>query len=207
VPVLFPQFANHGPLAKHGFARNLLWQQQKAWTTTADCGAIYTLDVADHAVPAWPHAAALVLEMRLQASALHMQLQVTNTGKSAFAWTGGLHPYWWVPSVQDARIKGLHCELASGMVLGAEGFERLYPNTGAVMLETGPAGALQLQASGFADWMVWNPGQAGALLLADMPPDDWQQFVCIESVCVSQPVVLEPGENFAGTLKAQWLGL
>jgi D-hexose-6-phosphate mutarotase len=25
VPVIFPQFAEHGPLIKHGFARNLLW--------------------------------------------------------------------------------------------------------------------------------------------------------------------------------------
>ncbi len=205
--MLFPQFANHGPLAKHGFARNLLWQQQKAWTTTAECGVIYTLDVAAHDVPAWPHAAALMLEMRLQASALHMQLRVTNTGNSAFAWTGGLHPYWWVPSVHDARIKGLPGEPASGLVLGAEGFESLYPNTGAVTLERGPAGALQLQATCFAEWMVWNPGQAGAQLLADMPPDDWQHFVCIEPVCVSQPVVLGSGENFVGTLKTGWLEL
>lgn len=207
VPVIFPQFASHGPLPKHGFARNMLWQQQKEGFTTAESGAIYTLDVADDAVPEWPHAAALELEMRLQASALHMQLRVANTGNSAFAWTGGLHPYWWVPSVQNARIKCLIGEPASGMVLGAEGFERLYPNTGAVTLERGPAGSLQLQATGFAEWMVWNPGQAGAQLLADMPPDDWQHFVCIEPVCVSQPVVLEPGETFVGTLKAQWLGL
>ncbi len=207
VPVLFPQFANRGPLPKHGFARNMLWQQQKAWTTTVDCGAIFTLDVEDHAVPAWPHAAALMLEMRLKANALHMQLRVTNAGNSAFAWTGGLHPYWWVPSVQNARVKGLAGEPASGLLLGAEGFERLYPNTGVVTLERGPAGALQLQATGFTEWMAWNPGQAGAQLLTDMPPNDWQHFVCIEPVCVSQPVVLEPGENFVGTLEAQWLEL
>ncbi len=185
----------------------MLWQQQNAWTTTADSGAIYTLDVAADAVPAWPHAAALVLEMCLQASALHMQLRITNAGSSAFAWTGGLHPYWWVPSVQRARIKGLAGEPASGLLLGAEGFERFYPNTGALTLGRGRAGALQLQATGFNDWMVWNPGQAGAQLLADMPPDDWQHFVCIEPVCVSQPMVLEPGENFVGTLKAKWLDL
>jgi glucose-6-phosphate 1-epimerase len=145
--------------------------------------------------------------MRLQASALHMQLRVTNTGNSAFTWTGGLQPYWWVPTVQNVRVKGLDGEPASGMVLGAEGFERLYPNTGAVTLNHGIAGALQLQATGFAEWMVWNLGQAGAHLLADMLPDDWQHFVCVEPVCVTQPVVLEPSENFVGTLQAQWLGL
>jgi glucose-6-phosphate 1-epimerase len=50
VSVLFPQFASHGPLPKHGFARNMLWQQQKACITTADYNAIYTLDVAADAV-------------------------------------------------------------------------------------------------------------------------------------------------------------
>jgi len=39
-------------------------------------------------------------------------------------------------------------------------------------------------------------------LLADMPPNDSQHILC-----VSQPVVLELGQNFVATLKAQWLEL
>jgi glucose-6-phosphate 1-epimerase len=144
--------------------------------------------------------------MLLQAGSLHMLLRVTNTGKDPFSWTGGLHPYWWVPQLQDARLIGLPGEPLTG--LGAPGLERLYPNSGPVTLVRGGAGSLQLQASGFSDLMVWNPGQAGgANLLVYMPADGWRQFVCIEPLCVNQPVVLEPGENFVGTLKAQLLGL
>lgn len=53
--------------------------------------------------------------------------------------------------------------------------------------------------------MLWNPGLVNAQMLADLPPDDWQYFVCIEPVCVSKPKVLAQGEVFEGTLLAKWV--
>jgi D-hexose-6-phosphate mutarotase len=55
--------------------------------------------------------------------------------------------------------------------------------------------------------MVWSRGQVEAKLLTDMPPEDWQHFVCIELVCVTNPVKLEAGESFEGILQAKIMGL
>lgn len=62
-----------------------------------------------------------------------------------------------------------------------------------------------LQATGFSEWMIWNPGQVGASQISDLPDHDWQNFVCVEPVFASKPAVLAKGERFEGTLKAMWL--
>ena len=59
--------------------------------------------------------------------------------------------------------------------------------------------------TGFDQWMVWNPGASGAQALSDLPNEDWQKFVCIEPVRVDRPCVLQPGEVFEGTLRAELL--
>jgi len=35
---------------------------------------------------------------------------------------------------------------------------------------------LQLTATGFDQWMVWNPGQAAAKDMADLPDADWKRM-------------------------------
>jgi glucose-6-phosphate 1-epimerase len=207
VPVLFPQFANKGSLPKHGFARNLIWQEQSAWHSTSEGGVVYELDVSDHAVVNWPHKATLKLEIFADPNQLFMKLLVANTGINVLEWTGGLHPYWWVPNLLDAEIVGLKLNIGDKTALGVNGFERIFPNRNPVTLVRSGTSALKIKATGFDEWMVWNPGQEAAELLVDMPVDDWQYFVCIEPVCITNPVKLNPGQSFEGILHAQLIEL
>lgn len=207
VPVLFPQFADTGPLPKHGMVRNATWQP--------DGNTAYTLSIAASSYPAWPHACQLHLGMHARPGELVVTLGVRNTGSSTFTWTGGLHPYFAVADITQCQLRGL-AELAvqdrynplathqteNALVFTSDPCERLYAAVPPLQLELG-AHTLQLQTSGFTQWMVWNPGLQGAQTLVDLPVTDWNRFVCIEPVCVGQPVKLGPGGSFEGVLRVK----
>lgn len=203
VPVLFPQFANHGSLAKHGFARNRSWQLVAEHADAMGATVTYRLDIAQHSETDWPHSAKLTLVAQTSATHFAMELSVLNTGSTAFQWTGGLHPYWQVPDVCTARLMGLDVQ-EQGLGFDEAGIEQLFPARGQLALVAGTR-CLTLTTQGFDEWMVWNPGVGGAAVLTDLPPGDWQRFVCIEPVRVSRPVDLQPGEAFTGTMKAEWI--
>jgi len=220
VPVLFPQFADTGPLPKHGWVRNVVWQLAEEGGNTTYQLVISNTDRAD-----WPHACELQLRMQSQeatlsqasSQSLRITMTVRNTGNSIFSWTGGLHPYWEVGDllgsyatgleglpVKDRFDKSLTEQPTPVLRWTDQPFERLVCACPPVQLHT-PNHTLHLSAGGFTEWMVWNPGASGALALSDLPDADWQRFVCIEPVCVSQPVVLEPGAVFEGWLQVELL--
>ena len=55
---------------------------------------------------------------------------------------------------------------------------------------------LKITASGFDSWMVWNPGSVGATRISDLPDEDWDRFICIEPIVLSEPKTLLPGDVF-----------
>lgn len=212
VPVLFPQFADRGSLPKHGFARTAQWVLAHEARSAQAHSLRYELAIASGQFPDWPHDAHLTLHARMAAEALHLALRVTNTGKNNFTWTGGLHPYWAVEDVRACSLTGLAglsvqdrydarrtVQTAPVLAWNEGPMERLYDGCPPLTLRTGSR-QLTLTSSGFDQWMIWNPGQAGGDALPDLPPGDWQRFICIEPVCVSRPVVLAPGSSFSGSL-------
>lgn len=215
VPVLFPQFADTGPLAKHGFARNRAWCLERHEAGAAGETLRYVLALAPGEVPDWPHAARLSLLVQARPERLRLALSVENTGPGAFAFTGGLHPYFAVPDLLQARLDGLqgvpvHDRYAPSprvqegpLAFTGEPLERLHDGCPPLRLQR-DGGCVVLSATGFEQWMVWNPGREGARALADLPDDDWRRFVCIEPVVVRRPLRLAPGERFSGTLEIGW---
>ena len=211
VPVLFPQFAEVGPLVKHGFARDRDWTLLEHGADAGQERLHYALDMAQGEVPVWPHAARLELEVRAHGPRVDFSFTVLNTGSSEFSFTGGLHPYFAVDDLLQVRVQGLQGLSISDryqpqltrqdeaeLQFGENIFERLYAGSPELTLLSG-ATRLRLTASHFTEWMVWNPGREGAQALKDLPDEDWRKFVCIEPVRVRQPVVLGAGEKFVGT--------
>ena len=79
-----------------------------------------------------------------------------------------------------------------------EPYETLFNSVAPVRLVT-PHRNYILRATGFNQWMVWNPGEAGAKDIYDLPNDDWRKFICVEPLIVSPKNKLKTGENFIGT--------
>lgn len=217
VPVLFPQFADRGPLPKHGLVRTARWAPAHESSSDQEHSVAFELAIAPGQFADWPHACHLALKAEAAQDGLRLSLQVTNTGNDVFTWTGGLHPYFAVDDVQACSVTGLAglpiqdrydasltTEPDDTPSWGNQPFERLYDACPPLTLFTGSR-RLALTASGFEQWMVWNPGQEGGDALPDLPAGDWQRFICIEPVCAARPASLLPGEVFTGTLDVRWL--
>lgn len=216
VPVLFPQFADRGPLPKHGLVRTAPWTLRHESRTDQANSVVFELALSPCSSNAWLHSAHLVMEAEASWHGLLLRLRVTNTGTDTFAWTGGLHPYFAVEDVLTCSVVGLSrvpvqdrynqlldVELADPFTGSDKPLERLYGACPPLTLFTGSR-TLSITASGFDQWMVWNPGRDDGEVLPDLPAGDWQRFVCIEPVCVSRPVSLLPGQSFTGTLDIRW---
>jgi glucose-6-phosphate 1-epimerase len=213
VPVLFPQFAGVGPLPKHGFARTALW----AVESQDDAAFAAALQFGADALPAvfaqWPAQCRLQITAQVRGNSLTIGFDAVNTGAQPFSFTGGLHPYFLLGRLGDASIEGLTGRAATSRIaqpimlpdpFNFDGSEVEWLVQGGAPLHLKqPGRTLQLSMRGFDEWMIWNPGQAGAAHLADLPPGDWQRFVCIEPVRVSRPVTLQAGESFHGELRIE----
>lgn len=214
IPVSFPQFSGRGPLPKHGFARNLLWQRFSAPQEQSAGANTTALVLQDDAQSRgiWPHAFQATLSVEVQAEQLRIALAVTNTGQAAWSFTAALHTYLRVDDIHHIALSGLHNITYQDATAGnAETLQRdmevringevdrvyLAPPDHLVLLENGTP-ALQIGQQGFFDTVVWNPGPANARALKDFPDTDWLHMLCVEAACASRPVSLAPGETWQG---------
>ena len=209
-PVCFPQFAERGPLPRHGFVRTTRWELMAPPPPCAGLAeARFQVDSARSAAR-WEHAFCLVLVARLGPGWLELQLHAANTGRSGYDFTAALHTYLAV-DLHAARLQGQQgCEYEDNLdarrrqrersaALGVTGeIDRVYLQVPPVLrLQAGGAERRVVQ-QGFTDAVVWNPGPAKAAQLGDLPPQDWQRMLCIEAAVVGQPVHLPPGKTWRG---------
>lgn len=219
IPILFPQFADHGPFAKHGFARNLDWGCIKGFGDGAlqqGTHSHYCLDLAPNVVSGWDHHARLDFITHISANELVLTLKVTNLGLSSFSWTGGLHPYFYVDGVLKTRLFGLaHSRLIDrydshnivdqnpSITFDENPCERLYQSNSSIRLGAQER-VLNLSSTGFSEWMIWSPGRADSAHLVDLPHGDWRYFVCVEPVSVTNPIIVDPDKEFCGSLSISY---
>lgn len=191
VPVIFPQFNERGPIMRHGFARMSSWSM----IDSGDGFAVLALGPAD-LTPAraaeWPHAFALRLRVAVAAAQLTMTLEVDNPGTSAFDFSAALHTYHRVAEVAAVRIDGVQ---AQTLTVG-ESLDAIYSGVGDISLHDG-ARTVQSTQTGFTDAVVWNPGRAASASMADMAPEEYRSFVCIEPAVIA-PVTLAAGATWRG---------
>ena len=219
-PVCFPQFADRGPLPKHGFVRTARWELVSApLQDAAVAEARFQVDSAT-AATTWEHAFCLVLVARLGPGWLELQLQAANTGRSGYDFTAALHTYLAVDAA-TARLHGLQGleyednlaarrrarEQAAALAVTGE-IDRVYLQVPPVLrLQDGGSPERRVVQQGFTDAVVWNPGPAKAAQLGDMPAQDWQRMLCIEAAVIGQPVQLPPGKTWHGLQRLELPGL
>lgn len=214
VPLIFPQFAGMGPLPKHGFARSLPWELVSA----GGGEAVLALQESASTLAVWPHAFRAEYHVQVAGQRLTMTLRVRNTGAQAFTFTAALHTYLRVEDVRAAAVEGLkniqYADSARGEQESREEndrvtfpgeVDRVYFQTPHLIRlfkgsEKSPDfSSLTVRAEGFTDTVVWNPGPEKGAALADLEPDGYLRFVCIESAAIRPPVHLEPGAGWQAT--------
>ena len=194
VPVIFPQFNQRGPIMRHGFARTSTWRLADSGDS-GDIFAVFALgpaDLAPERAVEWPHPFALRLRVELGAASLSMTLEVDNPGASPFDFTAALHTYHRVAEVDAVRIDGVQ-----GMPLAiGESLDAIYGKVSDIVIHDG-ARRIDSSQTGFTDAVVWNPGQAASASMADMAPDEYRQFVCVEPAVIG-PATLPAGATWRG---------
>lgn len=223
VPVIFPQFNQRGPdfnVPRHGFARNLPWEegQPEALQLEADRAAdpevvSLTLRLTDceQTRQHWPFAFLLALHVRLLPGRLDMELSVENRSAEPMAFTAALHSYLAVSELAEASLSGLagvarldtlHEQRGEGAAeaLRFNGpVDDIYFDLPTPLCLQSGLGRLQIEMTGgFSDAVVWNPGKGGAAGLADMPTEDWRQMLCVEAARIGSPAYVSPGGRWQG---------
>ena len=207
VPIIFPQFGGTGPL-RHGFVRTTAWKLQ----ASADDAVSYVL--VDNAATraCWSHEFRLLFTLRLEPQRLTLTLRIENPGASGFDFTCALHTYLRVGEISAATVQGLKGRpfwnavtderlvdtddsiYFSGML------DRVYPDAApCAPLLSSDLQQLQISSTGFPDLVIWNPGEAAAAKLADLHPQGFQEFVCVESALAERPFQLAAGEAWEGS--------
>jgi glucose-6-phosphate 1-epimerase len=213
IPVIFPQFADRGPLPKHGLARDRAWVLTSAGADNAGRAHWSAQLRSDElTMRIWPHEFTLDIDARAGGSDLHIALTVRNDSGDAFSFTAALHAYLRVSPA--ATVTGLGALRAQDNASGGSAMTLAHgpiPATAArdvaVLGVDGPGevadprlGTLTIRASGFPDRVIWNPGPANGI--ADIPAGAEDDFACVEPALL-EPMMLAPGASWSGTVSFQ----
>jgi glucose-6-phosphate 1-epimerase len=221
IPICFPWFGPHPQdraLPAHGFARTRAWRL--AGVDEVDARRMRArLELAADAESArlFPHAFAARLAVTA-GEALELAFEVENTGDAPFTFELALHTYFAVADAGAASVAGLEgCAYVDKVEGGARRrqgadpirfageIDRVYESSGPVTLDD-PTGtrAIRIEATGAGSTVVWNPGAAKARAIADMSPDGFRGFACVETGNVGdQRVTLPPGARHETSVRYQ----
>ncbi len=229
VPVCFPWFgprSDGGTGPSHGFARLQAWEVAFAALVPGGADEADTLHLTLTLGPTELSRSLGFDSFRVayefifgedQGRTLTLRLSVANTGTAPLRFEEALHSYFHVGDVREASLGGLEGAAyldkrdgakekrapAEPLRLTAQ-TDRVFPdNTGAPTIVDPVLGrTIGLSKRGSATTVVWNPWDDGAATLADMAPDAWPGFLCVETANTgADAITLAPGE--AHTMEAR----
>ena len=208
VPVCWPYFGRDGQPAdapQHGHARISAWQ----FVDAVEEDDAVVLDLALPPDPRTP----LRLRQRLRIGAtLEQTLTTANPGSGPASLTQALHSYFAVGDARQVSVSGVDGLRYADKLDGNEYVQagdwrldeprdpgrsdRIYADAGSRFVLTDPVGRrrIRLETRGSRALVIWNPGEAGAAAIADLPPQGWRAFLCVETANAGTDVVrLAPG--------------
>lgn len=212
IPVCFPQFSNLGPLPLHGFARNQVWRHTDTIKNTESVRAVFQLSDTPQTLTMWPHQFRAALNVTLNANALDVELQITNTGEETFSFTTALHTYLQISDIAQISIEGLKDaryidkvanledqKEARDKITITEQTDRVYYNVPANLMLHEPGRSLKISTRNMPDAVIWNPWVERSQSIADLPDDAYKFMVCIEAGSIGKPIELAPNKIWAGS--------
>jgi glucose-6-phosphate 1-epimerase len=212
IPVCFPQFANEGPLLKHGFARISAWKLLRNEQLGDLAQAVLQLEDSEVTRAIWPHAFRATLTVTVGGPSLRLEFSVENTGATPFTFTAALHTYLRVADITTTAVGNLagscfrdavtqvreNKHVNSALRFTGE-VDRIYSQVTEPVRVRTPERDITVTSSGFDDVVLWNPGLTRCAALADMEPTGYQRMVCVEAAAITNPPIVTPGSTWYGT--------
>ena len=203
IPVCWPRFAeetlnNHLP--RHGFARLSTWTLQNVYVDENKIEAELLLK------PEGKYNLNLSARLLIKITdKLEYSLETTNHGETEFIFSEALHTYFNISALDKVEIKGLagypyknslnggFYTLDKDLRINGE-FDSIFLNheQPVEIWDEGYERIITLQKQGSKTTVVWNPAKD----LAEMSPEQYKTFVCVEPSNVGEYCVkLTPHEK------------
>jgi glucose-6-phosphate 1-epimerase len=217
IPICSPWFGSKVDDLKapsHGFVRIREWRLDSVTAENDGTVAVILSTESDEASRRWwPHEFRMVHRIAI-GKTLRLDLTATNTGNTAFEFAEALHTYLRVGDARTVHVRGLDGvtyqdnadenreKVQSGDLTFAGATDNVYLNTGGPIELVDPTlrRTIRTEKRNSATTVVWNPGQQGAVALADLGDDEWQRMVCVEACNVRRATVsLGPGKEHTMT--------
>ena len=216
IPVCWPYFAKQGQppdAPQHGLARTLQWQVTHAQQNPD--GEI-VLAMAPPLLAEVPMNLLMTLRIGRE---LGQALTTVNLSGDTLRFTQALHTYFKVADANRVTVTGLdgltyadkfddfnehrhsgNWDLHDVRDPGRS--DRIYMNAGNRFELIDPAGQrkITLTTAGSKTLVVWNPGAEFIKTFADLPPQGWKQYVCLEAANCG-PDVIELGADDSHVLQ------
>jgi D-hexose-6-phosphate mutarotase len=195
----------------HGFARLSTWEVIKTSAlNTGETELILGLKNNPTTQMIWPYE--FSAEMRIIAGTkLDVTLTYSNTGKETFVCTDALHSYFNISDTANIGISGLKGHrYYAGFAKEANNkqFEEVLPVkqeenrryinhiADCIISDKGLDRKIRIAKRGSKVTVVWNPWEATAKSMADIPDDGYKTFVCVEAAnYYNDSITLKPGES------------
>ncbi len=202
IPICFPWFGPHpsDPQApSHGLVRTALWDLVEH----TDVSARLELTIED-----WSLAVKVAVDVATAALSVELQARYVRE-ISAVVTSHALHTYLSVSNVQDVRIEGLEGknyidqlspadapkQVQRGALQLTAETDRVYVNAPDPVVLHDVGRIIEIEKTGAASTVIWNPWTEKAKRLADMPDDSWPGMICVEAGNIDQDArTLAPGE-------------
>lgn len=193
VPICWPSFGMSNPeLPQHGFARNRMWDLVNLLEVDENTTVlIMELKSSKKSMRAWEYKFNLQVKFTIS-NELTIELTTVNLDEKTFKFTQALHTYFIISNIDNITIEGLASKpyldaltnerkVQNGDVTIAEEVDRVYQNVdGDIVLKDGKK-AIAIKAEGSSSAVVWNPWIEKAKKMKGMNPEDYKEFVCIET--------------------------
>ena len=223
VPICWPWFGAD-PEAKgrpaHGFARNSLWEMES--TEQLENGSTKVVicllpNEASQALFSYDFKLSLTIVVGEQ---LELELDTKNNGQKAFDITQALHTYFSVKNIDEVVVTGLggcsyldKAQSNSGEEnkiqvddISIDGeVDRIYLDAPSELkiMQKDSVKLTAIKSINNKTAVVWNPWKDLCEQSADLKPDDYTRFVCVETANAASDVInIQPGESFS--LKATY---
>lgn len=205
IPVCWPWFADH-PLDRsapaHGYVRTRLWTPVE----TGGTGPAARIVLEAPAETDDPSPLRCRLTVTLDGGGLELALETSSPGTAPIVMTEALHTYFAVSDIAKVEVTGLDAasyldkldgfarKRQSGSIVVDREVDRIYESSATVsLIDRGFRRRIDVDNRGSSSTtVVWNPWIAKAARLADMPDDDYQRFVCIETAHAAANVATVP---------------
>ena len=220
IPICWPWFglSDPAPSVLHGFAHTRKFSVRRKDETQGRSEIVLGLTADAETRRLWPHDFDLEYKISLT-DRLRLELKTVNTGKEAFRFTTGFHPYFAIGDRDRTLVTGTDgmrfCDSRVTREFNGiwKGDMPLLSSFDHVFVEKGPTAfhaiedsacgrRIELSSGGAARLVVWNPGSEEPAEERPAPGQlavgDWRRLICVEPAILWQEAArsVAPGASY-----------